>query len=50
VRTSPGDHQTARLEVFISHAKADGLKIAKALRDGFASVSQLEPWFDANGL
>lgn len=39
-----------RLKVFISHAKADGDAIAQLIRDGLASVSKLEPWFDQNDL
>ena len=39
-----------RLKVFISHAKTDGAAIAARIRDGFAAISQLEPWFDQNDL
>ncbi len=39
-----------RLRVFVSHAKADGAEIAARVRDGLASVSQLESWFDVNDL
>ena len=39
-----------RLKVFISHAKADGVDIAQRIRDGLASVSRLESWFDQNDL
>lgn len=39
-----------RLRVFISHAKADGVEVAMRLRDGLASVSKLQPWFDATDL
>ncbi|MFN0052417.1 MAG: TIR domain-containing protein [Planctomycetales bacterium] len=39
-----------QLDVFLSHAKKDGLKIAETLRDGIRRFGQLEPWFDANDL
>lgn len=45
----PSD-RPGRLKVFISHAKADGEPIAQRIRDGLASVSKLEPWFDKNDL
>jgi hypothetical protein len=38
------------LDVFLSHAKADGKKIAEALRDGVRRFGQLVPWYDANDL
>ncbi len=39
-----------RLRVFISHAKADGIDVAKRVYDGLASVSKLQPWFDSADL
>ncbi len=40
----------ARHVVFISHAKADGLSIARALREEVMSYGQLRPFFDENDL
>jgi len=39
-----------RLEVFLSHAKRDGVPLALAIREGLAGLSQLHPWFDAHEL
>ena len=39
-----------QLDIFLSHAKQDGLEIAATLRDGIQRFGQLEPWFDANDL
>ncbi|MEM7202961.1 MAG: hypothetical protein AAF628_22065 [Planctomycetota bacterium] len=39
-----------RLTVFLSHAKADGAKIAEALRDGLQGSGQLRAWYDSNDL
>jgi|GEM_PF-836950 len=39
-----------QLDIFLSHAKKDGLEIAATLRDGIQRFGQLEPWFDANDL
>jgi hypothetical protein len=38
------------LDVFLSHAKRDGMQIAESLRDGIRQVSQLVAWYDANDL
>ncbi|MCA9059794.1 MAG: toll/interleukin-1 receptor domain-containing protein, partial [Planctomycetaceae bacterium] len=38
------------LNVFLSHAKADGIVTAETLRDGIRRVSQLTAWYDANDL
>ncbi len=38
------------LNVFLSHAKADGTHIAKKLRDGVKNFGQLVAWYDANDL
>ncbi len=38
------------IQVFISHAKADGLEVARGLRDDLAKVSQLKTWFDENDI
>jgi hypothetical protein len=42
--------QPPPLEVFLSHAKADGTEIAEYLRDGVRKFSQLLAWYDANDL
>jgi hypothetical protein len=38
------------LNVFLSHAKRDGIRIAEQLRDGIRSFGQLVAWYDANDL
>jgi hypothetical protein len=38
------------LNVFLSHAKRDGMQIAESIRDGVRSFSQLVAWYDANDL
>lgn len=38
------------LNVFLSHAKRDGTRIAESIRDGVRSFSQLVAWYDANDL
>lgn len=38
------------LQVFLSHAKADGREIAECIRDGVRKVSQLTAWYDASDL
>jgi len=38
------------LNVFLSHAKRDGMQIAKCIRDGVRSFSQLVAWYDENDL
>lgn len=38
------------LDVFLSHAKADGIAIAESIRDGVRRFGQMVPWFDANDL
>jgi hypothetical protein len=40
----------ARQVVFISHAKADGLSIARQLREEVMNYGQLRPFFDENDL
>lgn len=40
----------AKLEVFLSHAKADGRKVAEMIRDSLSQFGQLEAWYDANEL
>lgn len=40
----------APLDVFLSHAKSDGKKIAEGLRDRVRSFGQMIPWYDANDL
>lgn len=44
------DLPPAPVQVFLSHAKADGLEVARSLRDDLAKVSQLKTWFDENDL
>ncbi|MCY2968732.1 MAG: toll/interleukin-1 receptor domain-containing protein, partial [Planctomycetota bacterium] len=38
------------LDVFLSHAKKDGTKIAESLRDGVRRFGQLQAWYDTNDL
>ena len=38
------------LDVFLSHAKRDGAKIAESIRDSVRKFSQLRAWYDANDL
>ena len=38
------------LNVFLSHAKRDGIAIAKQLRDGVREFGQLTAWYDSNDL
>ncbi len=38
------------LDVFLSHAKRDGMPIAEKLRDGVRDFGQLVAWYDANDL
>jgi hypothetical protein len=48
---SPSDESTPPpLNVFLSHAKRDGIQIAEAIRDGVRRFGQLEAWYDANDL
>ncbi len=44
----PGDDNALRL--FISHAKADGIFLADALRNFIAQVPELRGWYDADDL
>lgn len=41
---------TPKISFFISHAKADGLTLAKTLRDYIQSETQLDTFFDANDI
>ena len=41
---------TDKVEVFISHAKYDGLEIAKSIRDHIQSDQQLGTFFDSNDI
>ncbi len=45
-----GTDSPPALNVFLSHAKADGTEIAKSLRDGVRNFGQLVAWYDANDL
>ena len=45
---APGDDNALRL--FISHAKADGIFLADALRNFIAQVPELRGWYDADDL
>lgn len=47
---SGADDAPDPLTVFLSHAKADGVEIATAIRGALADFSQLKAWFDANDL
>lgn len=38
------------LQVFLSHAKRDGVPITEKIRDSIRKFSQLEAWYDANDL
>jgi hypothetical protein len=38
------------LDVFLSHAKRDGIAIAESIRDSVRSFGQLDVWYDANDL
>lgn len=38
------------LEVFLSHAKQDGIPITERIRDGVRNFGQLVAWYDANDL
>ena len=38
------------INVFLSHAKLDGMKIAENIRDEIRKFSQLTAWYDANDL
>ncbi len=41
------DRGAAKVKVFLSHAKADGLEITKSIRDYLRDVARLEDFFDA---
>lgn len=45
-----GAAQPPPLNVFLSHAKRDGMHIAESIRDGVSNFSQLVAWYDANDL
>jgi hypothetical protein len=45
-----GTENPPPLNVFLSHAKQDGMQVAEAIRDGVRSFSQLVAWYDANDL
>jgi hypothetical protein len=49
-RNSPAAALGDKVEVFISHAKYDGLEIAKAIRDHIRSDQQLGTFFDSNDI
>ncbi|MCA9686272.1 MAG: toll/interleukin-1 receptor domain-containing protein, partial [Myxococcales bacterium] len=44
------DGRPDNLQIFLSHAKADGTDIAEAIRDSLAGLSQMQAWYDANEL
>lgn len=45
-----GGGEVPPLDVFLSHAKADGTTIAEQLRDSVRKFGQLTAWYDANDL
>ncbi|MEY3174937.1 MAG: hypothetical protein RLZZ436_2851 [Planctomycetota bacterium] len=47
--TAPGKN-LRKLEVFLSHAKADGREIAEHIRDSLSHYGQMDAWYDANEL
>ena len=47
---TPKLEQPPPLNIFLSHAKRDGIDIAKQLRDGVREFGQLTAWYDANDL
>ena len=49
LRSTRGKHPPP-LDVFLSHAKRDGTRIAECIRDSVRSFGQLVPWYDANDL
>jgi hypothetical protein len=50
LRAVDGTVAPPNLDVFLSHAKADGAPIAERIRDGLADFGQLKTWYDANDL
>lgn len=44
------NREDSTLNVFLSHAKQDGIHIAEYLRDSVRSFGQLVAWYDANDL
>lgn len=50
LRKPAGSELPPPIDVFLSHAKRDGAKVAIALRDGMADFGQIKAWYDANEL
>lgn len=50
LRQKSRTEEAKKLEVFLSHAKADGREIAERIRDSLGRYGQLDAWFDANEL
>lgn len=50
LRRKSRNEEPEKLEVFLSHAKADGREIAERIRDSLGRYGQLDAWFDANEL
>ncbi|MFN5974659.1 MAG: toll/interleukin-1 receptor domain-containing protein, partial [Planctomyces sp.] len=50
LRQTSADQNLPRLNVFLSHAKADGREIAERIRDSISHFSQMDAWYDANEL
>jgi hypothetical protein len=42
--------ELSKLNVFLSHAKADGREIAERIRDSLSRYGQMDAWYDANEL
>ena len=50
LRQTSADQNLPKLNVFLSHAKADGREIAERIRDSVSRFSQMDAWYDANEL
>lgn len=50
LRQTSADQDLPSLDVFLSHAKADGREIAERIRDSISRFSQMDAWYDANEL
>lgn len=50
LRQGSRSQQLRKLDVFLSHAKADGREIAERIRDSLGRYGQMDAWYDANEL
>jgi len=50
LRQTSSSQDLPKLNVFLSHAKADGREIAERIRDAISRFSQMDAWYDANEL